>query len=50
MGVTSNAEPMRSVIPLTLFLQVFQVPAFVDDSSGALSEDDRIQRMKDRIA
>jgi hypothetical protein len=25
------------------------VPAFVDDSSGALSEDDRIQRMKDRI-
>jgi hypothetical protein len=26
------------------------VPAFVDDSSGALSEGDRIQRMKDRIA
>ena len=26
------------------------MPAFVDDSSGALSEDDRIQRMKDRIA
>ena len=25
------------------------MPAFVDDSSGALSEDDRIQRMKDRI-
>ncbi|KAK1604071.1 hypothetical protein QYE76_027744 [Lolium multiflorum] len=28
---------------------VFPVPAFVDDSSGALSEDDRVQRMKDRI-
>jgi hypothetical protein len=49
MGVTSNAEATRFVIPLTLFLQVFPVPAFVDDSSGALSEDDRIQRMKDRI-
>ncbi|KAK1604700.1 hypothetical protein QYE76_028373 [Lolium multiflorum] len=31
-------------------IEVFPVPAFVDDSSGALSEDDRIQRMKDRIA
>nr|XP_051197081.1 uncharacterized protein LOC127310442 [Lolium perenne] len=29
--------------------QVFPVPAFLDDSSGALSEDDRVQRMKDRI-
>nr|XP_051211412.1 uncharacterized protein LOC127328890 [Lolium perenne] len=50
MGVTSNAEAMRSVIPLTQFLQVFPLPAFVDDSSGALSDGDRIQRMKDRIA
>ncbi|KAK1669863.1 hypothetical protein QYE76_058022 [Lolium multiflorum] len=31
-------------------IEVFPVPAFVDDSSGALSEGDRIQRMKDRIA
>ncbi|KAK1678560.1 hypothetical protein QYE76_039408 [Lolium multiflorum] len=31
-------------------IEVFPVPAFVDDSSGALSEDDRIQRMKDRTA
>jgi hypothetical protein len=30
-------------------LQVFPVPAFVDDSSGAVSEIDRLQRMKDRI-
>jgi hypothetical protein len=30
-------------------LQVFPVHASVEDSSGALSEDDRIQRMKDRI-
>ncbi|KAK1632396.1 hypothetical protein QYE76_006711 [Lolium multiflorum] len=28
---------------------VFPVPSFVDDSSGALPESDRIQRMKDRI-
>ncbi|KAK1642078.1 hypothetical protein QYE76_059883 [Lolium multiflorum] len=28
---------------------VFPVPSFVDDSSGALPEGDRIQRMKDRI-
>ncbi|KAK1632900.1 hypothetical protein QYE76_007215 [Lolium multiflorum] len=31
-------------------IEVFPVPAFVDDSSGALPEGDRIQRMKDRIA
>ncbi|KAK1610948.1 hypothetical protein QYE76_034621 [Lolium multiflorum] len=31
-------------------IEIFPVPAFVDDSSGALSEGDRIQRMKDRIA
>ncbi|KAK1630320.1 hypothetical protein QYE76_004635 [Lolium multiflorum] len=31
-------------------IEIFPVPPFVDDSSGALSEDDRIQRMKDRIA
>ncbi|KAK1643060.1 hypothetical protein QYE76_060865 [Lolium multiflorum] len=29
--------------------EVFPVPSFVDDSSGALPESDRIQRMKDRI-
>ncbi|KAK1602179.1 hypothetical protein QYE76_017001 [Lolium multiflorum] len=29
--------------------KVFPVPSFVDDSSGALPELDRIQRMKDRI-
>ncbi|KAK1610102.1 hypothetical protein QYE76_033775 [Lolium multiflorum] len=28
---------------------VFPVPSFADDSSGALPESDRIQRMKDRI-
>ncbi|KAK1663957.1 hypothetical protein QYE76_052116 [Lolium multiflorum] len=31
-------------------IEVFPVPAFVDDSSGALPESDRLQRMKDRIA
>ncbi|KAK1620138.1 hypothetical protein QYE76_025655 [Lolium multiflorum] len=30
-------------------IEVFPVPSFVDDSSGALPEDDRVQRMKDRI-
>ncbi|KAK1651772.1 hypothetical protein QYE76_069577 [Lolium multiflorum] len=30
-------------------IEVFPVPASVEDSSGALSEDDRIQCMKDRI-
>ncbi|KAK1663207.1 hypothetical protein QYE76_051366 [Lolium multiflorum] len=30
-------------------IEVFPVPSFVDDSSGALPEGDRIQRMKDRI-
>ncbi|KAK1653482.1 hypothetical protein QYE76_071287 [Lolium multiflorum] len=30
-------------------IEVFPVPASVKDSSGALSEDDRIQRMRDRI-
>ncbi|KAK1669774.1 hypothetical protein QYE76_057933 [Lolium multiflorum] len=30
-------------------IEVFSVPSFVDDSSGALPEGDRIQRMKDRI-
>ncbi|KAK1631425.1 hypothetical protein QYE76_005740 [Lolium multiflorum] len=30
-------------------IEVFPVPAFVDDSSGAVSESDRLQRMKDRI-
>ncbi|KAK1669327.1 hypothetical protein QYE76_057486 [Lolium multiflorum] len=30
-------------------IEVFPVPSFVDDSSGALPEVDRIQHMKDRI-
>ncbi|KAK1669265.1 hypothetical protein QYE76_057424 [Lolium multiflorum] len=30
-------------------IEVFPVPSFVDDSSGALPQGDRIQRMKDRI-
>ncbi|KAK1692756.1 hypothetical protein QYE76_009453 [Lolium multiflorum] len=30
-------------------IELFPAPASVEDSSGALSEDDRIQRMKDRI-
>ncbi|KAK1601326.1 hypothetical protein QYE76_059293 [Lolium multiflorum] len=30
-------------------IEVFPVPSFVDDSSGALPESDRIQRMKDRV-
>ncbi|KAK1619247.1 hypothetical protein QYE76_024764 [Lolium multiflorum] len=30
-------------------IEVFPVPSFTDDSSGALSESDRIQRMKDRM-
>ncbi|KAK1685756.1 hypothetical protein QYE76_046604 [Lolium multiflorum] len=30
--------------------KVFPVPSFVDDSSGIVPENDRIQRMKDRIA
>ncbi|KAK1615525.1 hypothetical protein QYE76_021042 [Lolium multiflorum] len=31
-------------------IEVFPVPSFTDDSSGACSESDRLQRMKDRIA
>jgi hypothetical protein len=31
-------------------LQVYPVPTFVDDSSGAVSKSDQLQRMKDRIA
>ncbi|KAK1601335.1 hypothetical protein QYE76_007897 [Lolium multiflorum] len=30
-------------------IEVFPVPSFVDDSSGVVPENDRIQRMKDRI-
>ncbi|KAK1681130.1 hypothetical protein QYE76_041978 [Lolium multiflorum] len=30
-------------------IEVFPAPSFVDDSSGALPDSDRIQRMKDRI-
>ncbi|KAK1570147.1 hypothetical protein QYE76_027236 [Lolium multiflorum] len=33
-----------------LLQKVYPVPAFVDDSSGALPESDRLQRMRDRIA
>ncbi|KAK1683240.1 hypothetical protein QYE76_044088 [Lolium multiflorum] len=32
------------------FIEIFPVPAFVEDSSGAIPESDRLQRMKDRIA
>jgi hypothetical protein len=49
MGVTFNAESKQSIMPFNNVLQVFPVPAFVDDSSGAVSESDRLQRMKDRI-
>ena len=49
MGVTFNAESRHSVMPFNNVLQVFPVPAFVDDSSGAVSESDRLQRMKDQI-
>ncbi|KAK1662589.1 hypothetical protein QYE76_050748 [Lolium multiflorum] len=31
-------------------IEVFPVPSFVDDSSGIVPENNRIQRMKDRIA
>ncbi|KAK1653247.1 hypothetical protein QYE76_071052 [Lolium multiflorum] len=31
-------------------IEVFPVPSFTDDSSGACSESDRLQHMKDRIA
>ncbi|KAK1679667.1 hypothetical protein QYE76_040515 [Lolium multiflorum] len=34
---------------LSRYSNVFPVPAFVGESSSALSEDDQIQRMKDRI-
>ncbi|KAK1627933.1 hypothetical protein QYE76_002248 [Lolium multiflorum] len=44
------AEKMIFFASLPWLCLVFPVPAFVDDSSGALSEGDRIQRMKDRIA
>ena len=36
-------------MPFNNVLQVFPVPAFVDDSSGAFPESDRLQHMKDRI-
>ena len=49
MGVTFNAESKQSVMPFNNVLQVFPVPAFVDDSSGAVSESDRLQRMKNQI-
>jgi hypothetical protein len=35
---------------LNNILQVYPVPSFVDDSSGALPENDRLQRMRDRVA
>ncbi|KAK1628548.1 hypothetical protein QYE76_002863 [Lolium multiflorum] len=37
-------------INTTEVIEVFPVPSFTDDSSGACSESDRLQRMKDRIA
>jgi hypothetical protein len=36
-------------VPFNNVLQVFPVPSFTDDSSGASSESDRLQRMKDQI-
>ncbi|KAK1693731.1 hypothetical protein QYE76_010428 [Lolium multiflorum] len=42
---TSALKYARQLLEL-----VFPVPAFIDDSSGACSEADRLQRMKDRIA
>ncbi|KAK1643058.1 hypothetical protein QYE76_060863 [Lolium multiflorum] len=49
----ANKSKMKTFLVLSLLLTivaaVFPVPASVEDSSGALSEDDRIQRMKDRI-
>ena len=49
MGVTFNAESKQSIMPFDNVLQVFSMPSFVDDSSGAVSESDRLQRMKNRI-
>ncbi|KAK1648020.1 hypothetical protein QYE76_065825 [Lolium multiflorum] len=46
-AITANASPSTShVSPI----HVFPVPSFTDDSSGASSESDRLQHMKDRIA
>ncbi|KAK1684390.1 hypothetical protein QYE76_045238 [Lolium multiflorum] len=42
---TSALKCARQLIEL-----VFPVPSFTDDSSGACSENDRLQRMKDRIS
>jgi hypothetical protein len=44
-----SAVPYPSPLYNQYFLQVFPVPSFADDSSGALPESDRIQRMKDRV-
>ncbi|KAK1681090.1 hypothetical protein QYE76_041938 [Lolium multiflorum] len=49
-GFKANIEEMTKELPKEQDGQfVFPVPSFVDDSSGALPEGDRIQRMKDRI-
>ncbi|KAK1609153.1 hypothetical protein QYE76_032826 [Lolium multiflorum] len=49
-GFKANIEEMTKELPKGQDGKfVFPVPSFVDDSSGALPEVDRIQRMKDRI-
>ncbi|KAK1573287.1 hypothetical protein QYE76_016968 [Lolium multiflorum] len=49
-GFKADIEEMTKELPKEQDGQfVFPVPSFVDDSSGALPEGDRIQRMKDRI-
>ncbi|KAK1646772.1 hypothetical protein QYE76_064577 [Lolium multiflorum] len=48
--IDAFAVDTKEVIEDSSVPHVFPVPSFVDDSSGALPEGDRIQRMKDRIA
>ncbi|KAK1697295.1 hypothetical protein QYE76_013992 [Lolium multiflorum] len=49
-GFKADIEEMTKELPKEQDGKyVFPVPSFVDDSSGALPEGDRIQRMKDRI-
>ncbi|KAK1663688.1 hypothetical protein QYE76_051847 [Lolium multiflorum] len=36
-------------IPVEALDELYPVPSFVDDSSGALPESDRLQRMRDRV-
>ncbi|KAK1678771.1 hypothetical protein QYE76_039619 [Lolium multiflorum] len=49
-GFKGDIEEMTKGLPKERDGQlVFPVPSFADDSSGALPESDRIQRMKDRV-